>query len=219
MHARHPSAVRPLPVGAPDDAVPGRPEGAAVPRRPRCRHLGEQQLRTDDGPASTAEAAGGDFVVNLDSWKLSGALRLSKLGQTINLPSTSTFTGAANLTQQSLTGRTAITPFTTTVSVVGIQAKVAIRIIPTGPVVGKISLDDDGNLHLLGNAPVSIQIISLNALGLNLGTNCRTDGGTQIPLKFDGPVSALGTGKFTSYSQVTIPTFTDCGAYGRCSAP
>lgn len=165
-------------------------------------------------PVSTAEEAGGDFIVNLERWRLSGALRLSKRGQTINLPTTSTFTGAANLTQKKLSGSTAITPFTTTVSVLGIQAKVAIRIIGTGPVVGSISLDDDGNLHMLGNAPVSIQIISLNALGLNLGTNCRTDGGTQIPLKFDGPVSALGTGKFTSYSQVTIPTFTDCGAYG-----
>ncbi len=169
---------------------------------------------TNSAPVSTAEAAGGDFIVNLDRWKLSGTLRLQKLGQTIALPSTSTFTGAANLTQKSLTGLTSIPPFFTTVSVLGIQARVAIRIIPTGPVVGRIALDDRGFLSLLGNAPVSIQIVSLNALGLNLGTNCRTDGGTQIPLKFDGPVSALGTGKFTSVTQVTIPTFTDCGAYG-----
>lgn len=165
-------------------------------------------------PPSTAEAAGGDFIVNLERWKLSGLLRLQKLGQTITLPSSSSFTGAANLTQKSLTGLTSITPFTTTVTVLGIQARVVIRIIPTGPVVGRIELDDNGNLSLLGNAPVSIQIVSLNALGLNLGTNCRTDGGTQIPLKFNGPVSALGTGKFTSITQVTIPTFTGCGAYG-----
>lgn len=165
-------------------------------------------------PVSTAEEAGGDFIVNLTKWKLAGSLRLAKLNQTIALPSTSIFDGAANLTQKTITGRTLIPPFITTVNVLGINAKVSITLVPTGPIVGSIALDDQGNLRLRGNAPISIRINSLSALGLNLGTNCRTDGGTQIPLSFDGPVSALGTGRFLSVTQVTIPTFTDCGGYG-----
>jgi pimeloyl-ACP methyl ester carboxylesterase len=165
-------------------------------------------------PTSTAEAAGGDFIVNLSRWKLAGALRLAKLGQSVVLPSSSLFDGSANLTQKTITGRTLIAPFQTTVTVLGIPARVSITLLGTGPIVGTIALDDQGNLRLRGNAPISIRINSLSALGLNLGTNCRTEIGTQIPLSFDGPVSALGTGKFTSVTQVTIPTFTDCGGYG-----
>ncbi len=99
-------------------------------------------------------------------------------------------------------------------TVLGIQAKVNITLVPAGPVTGRIALDDNGQLSLQGNAPVTIRIESLNALGLNLGTNCRTVTPAQIPLAFNGPVSALGTGTFTSTTSVTIPDLTDCGLYG-----
>ncbi len=165
-------------------------------------------------PVSTADAPGGDFVVNLDQWNLAGSVRLKTLNQTLALPTTSRFTGTTNLTTQKLDGLASIPPFFTTIDILGIKIKTAITMVPTGRIVGSVSLDDNGYLHLSGTAPMILRIESLGAFGITFGTNCRTQSSLQIPIRYDGPVSALGTGKLTSSTTATIPPLTDCGAYG-----
>ena len=165
-------------------------------------------------PVSTADAPGGDFIVNLDQWNLSGSVRLKTLNQTLALPSTSKFNGTTNLTTQKLDGAANIPPFFTTIDILGIKIKTAITLVPTGPIVGSVSLDDNGQLHLSGNAPMYLRIESLGAVGITFGTNCQTERSLQIPIKYDGPVSALGTGKLTSSTTATIPPLVNCGAYG-----
>lgn len=165
-------------------------------------------------PVSTADAKGGDFIVKLDNWLLSGSVKLKTLNQTLALPDAARFNGTTNLTTQKLNGQAAIPPFNTIIDILGIKVRTKITMVPTGPVEGDVSLDDDGNLHLDGNAPMILRIESLQAVGITFGTNCRTERSLQISIKYDGPVSALGTGKLTSSTSGTIPPLVDCGVYG-----
>lgn len=164
-------------------------------------------------PPSTADPAGGDHIVNLDKWTLSGTASLAKLRQSLTLPAGSEFTGAANLTQQRLVGGLRVPSFFTTIDILGLKVRTAINLVPTGDIQGTIKLDDNGNITIVGNAPVIVRVESLQLGLINLGTNCRTERGVQIPLSFSGPVSALGTGGLTFDSTATFPNFTDCGAY------
>ncbi|MBJ7472077.1 MAG: hypothetical protein JHD16_12285 [Solirubrobacteraceae bacterium] len=165
-------------------------------------------------PVSNADTPGGDFVVNLDNWNLSGSVRLRTLNQTLALPTTSRFNGTTNLTTQKLDGLATIPPFFTTIDILGIKVRTAITLVPTGRIAGSVNLDDTGKLTINATAPLILRIESLNAVGLTFGTNCRTQTSLQIPVRYSGPVSALGTGKLTSSTTATIPPLTDCGAYG-----
>lgn len=165
-------------------------------------------------PSSTAPPHGGDFVVNLDHWQLSGTTTLAKLGQVLTLPADSTFDGSANLTTQTLTGNLSIKPFTTVISLLGIKVTTAITLTPAAAVSGTIALDGDGNLHVSGKAPVTVGIRSLSLGPITLGTNCRTSSPLNIPLQYDGPVSDLGSKGLTFNSVATFPSLTGCGLYG-----
>lgn len=165
-------------------------------------------------PTSTADAPGGDFIVKLDNWLLSGTVKLKTLNQTLALPDASRFNGTTNLTTQKLDGQASIPPFNTIIDIAGIKVRTKITLVPTGPIVGAVNLDDNGDLHLDGNAPMILRIESLQAVGITFGTNCRTERSLQISIKYDGPVSALGTGKLTSSTPGTIPPLVDCGVYG-----
>lgn len=165
-------------------------------------------------PQSTAETPRGDHIVQLRDWTLSGTASLAKLRQTLTLPSGSLFSGDANLTKRTLTGGIEVPPFFTTIDILGLKIRTAIKLVPTGAISGSIQLLDNGNLRIRGNAPVIVRVESLQLGVINLGTNCRTSRGVQIPLAFDGPVSALGAGALRFNSVATFPTFTDCGAYG-----
>lgn len=165
-------------------------------------------------PTDTSETPGGDHIVNLDKWNLTGAVSLAKLRQSLNLPDGSTFSGAANLTKKQLTGGLDVPSFFTTIKLVGLNIRTSLKLVPTGDIQGTIALDDNGNISIRANAPVIIRVESLQLGLINLGTNCRTERGVQIPLSFDGPVSALGTTGLTFTPTATFPNMTDCGAYG-----
>jgi pimeloyl-ACP methyl ester carboxylesterase len=165
-------------------------------------------------PTSTANPGGGDFTVNLDNWNLNGKATLAKLNQSLTLPAGSTFNGTANLTKKLLVGSIAVQPFTTVIDILGIKVNTAIKLVPTGNIQGNVNLDDNGQLHIVGSAPVSVRINSLTVGPINLGTNCKTQSTTHIPIRFDGPVSALGTGQLTSNTLATFPPLADCGIYG-----
>lgn len=168
---------------------------------------------TKPPPVSTAPPQGGDFLVNLTNWSLTGTTSLAKLGQTIKLPSTSSFTGSANLTDSDLSGTVKIPPFATTISLAGLPVKVSLDIRPSGSVFGDVSLDNDGQLHLDATAPVYIYLKNVT-VGITLGTNCRTRYPVLIPLKFDGPVTALGDSTLKFASIASFSELIDCGLYG-----
>ncbi|MDQ8046117.1 MAG: lipase family protein [Solirubrobacteraceae bacterium] len=165
-------------------------------------------------PVSTANPGGGDFIVSLPDWTLSGTAHLAKLNQNLTLPAGATFDGSANLTSRLLSGAIDIPSFTTTIDIAGIKILTSLTLTPTGNTQGTVTLDDNGQLHIKAEAPVVIHINSLTAGPIKLGTNCRTQSTVHIPLSFDGPVSSLGTGSLTFNTAATIPPLTDCGVYG-----
>lgn len=164
-------------------------------------------------PQSTADAPGGDFQVNLDNWQLKGSVYLAKLKQTLALPPTSSFTGSANLSTGLIDGQANITPFATTIKILGLGVKVSLIIEPAGRVNGTINLTDDGRLQMNATAPVILKIRSFGAFGINFGAGCRTERPVIIPLQFDGSVGRLGNGTFTSVSEASFPQLENCGLY------
>jgi len=165
-------------------------------------------------PVSTALPGHGDLTVALNNWTLSGTAGLKKLGQSATIPAGSTFNGTADVTSGDLDGAINIPPFNTTVTIAGIGVKTALSLVPTGNVTGTVSLDDNGDLHLFGIAPVIVHIKSLSAFGAQFGTNCVSDHTMHIPIKYDGSIGNLGAGKLTSNTIATFPNFTNCGIYG-----
>jgi predicted dienelactone hydrolase len=165
-------------------------------------------------PVSTAAPRGGDQIVNLNAWNLTGTVRLNTLAQTLALPTTSRLTAVTNLTQQTLVADIAVPYFKTQIKVLGIPVKVGLNLVPTGQATGTVSLDDEGQLHLSGNAPVAVRLENLGVGPIQLGTNCRTERGVQIPITFDGSVAALGDGTLGTKSTATFPNLVDCYIYG-----
>lgn len=158
-------------------------------------------------PASTANPGGGNFVVTLDQWPLTASVSLKTLGQTVNMPSASTFTADTDITAQTLKGGLSIPDFTTTISVLGIPTKVGLKVTPAGDTTGTASLDTTGQLHIHGMAKAYISVTSL--AGINLG-ECKTTSPVEFPLDFDGPVSALGSGGVNFSGTTTFPTLKGC---------
>jgi hypothetical protein len=158
-------------------------------------------------PASTANPGGGNFVVTLNQWPLTASVSLKTLGQTVDMPSTSTFTADTDITAQTLKGGLSIPDFTTTIKVLGIPTKVGLKVTPAGDTTGTASLDTTGQLHIHGMAKAYISVTSL--AGVNVG-ECKTTSPVEFPLDFDGPVSALGSGGVNFSGTTTFPTLKGC---------
>lgn len=165
-------------------------------------------------PTSTAPPSGGDQIVNLDKWILSGTVRLRTLATTLAIPPAGTITASANLTQQSLQANMSVPPFNSQIKVLGIPVRVAITLIPTGPITGTARLGDDGTLSVRGNAPVIVKVRSLGLGPIVIGADCRTERGVQIPVFYEETVGGLGDGRFGSTSTATFPNMVGCGLYG-----
>jgi hypothetical protein len=164
-------------------------------------------------PTSTANPGGGDFVVSMKSWPLSGVLNLKTLAQSVALPEGSTFTADANMTQGTIKGSMAIPTFTGTIKVAGLPADVKMMVTEAAPTTGSASLDTDGLLHVHGMASVNIQIVSAGVSVLQLPVGCRTSAPVLMPIDYDGPLSALGNGNLVFNGTTTFPPMTDCGLY------
>lgn len=168
-------------------------------------------------PQSTAPPQTGDFLVNLNQWHLSGTARLDRLSSTLTLPTSSRFTGSANLTKQTLSaplGGVVIPDFNGTISLAGLNVGVRVSIRQLSPLTGTARLDDDGTLRLQGNLGIEVKIRSLNLFGIQLGANCRTRYPVNVPYRFDGNVASIGNGGLISSTTTNFSEFVDCGLYG-----
>lgn len=164
-------------------------------------------------PTSTANPAGGDFVVSLKRWPLSGVLNLKTLAQSVALPAGSTFTADTNITQGSIAGSMSVPTFTGNIKVAGLPADVKMMVTEASPTTGTATLDTDGNLHVHGTAAVNIQIVSAGVSVLQLPIGCKTSAPVLLPIDFDGPVSSLGNGNLVFNGATTFPPMKDCGLY------
>lgn len=164
-------------------------------------------------PTSTANPGGGDFIVSMKSWPLSGVLNLKTLAQSVALPEGSTFTADANMTTSTINGSLAVPTFTGTVKVAGLPADVKMMVTQAAPMTGTVSLDTDGLLHIHGMASVNIQIVSAGVSLLQLPVGCKTSAPVMMPIDYDGPLSSLGNGNLVFNGTTTFPPMTDCGLY------
>lgn len=160
-------------------------------------------------PTSTANPGGGDFVVSLAKWNLTGTMTLATMqNQVVTLPSGANFSSDANITRNALSNSTLAVPdFSTSLKVLGIPTKVGLRITQVGAPSGTVSLDTAGQLHVHGSTSVNITITSLDGIGVG---SCTTETPVVLPLNFDGPVSALGSGGLTFKGTTTFPKIKGC---------
>ncbi len=165
-------------------------------------------------PSSTANPGGGDFVVSLNDWPLKASLSLKKLGSTLALPATSTFSGATDLTSQQLQhGTIAVPAFSTSITALGIlPLGLKVALVQQGAATGTASLDASGNLHINGSVKETVELPSISFLGIDLvSSSCHTETPVTFPLTFNGPVSSLGDGQLTFSGSATFPSLTGCG--------
>jgi len=166
-------------------------------------------------PKSTANPGGGNFVVSLKEWPLTASVGLKTLAQTVNLPTTSTFSADTDITAQRLTGALSIPDFKQSLKILGIGSQVGLKITPVGQATGTASLDNAGQLHVHGKAYADITVTSVS--GLPIGS-CKTVTPVEFPINFDGPVSSLGNGKLTFTGTTTFPQIKGCIISGILSA-
>ena len=164
-------------------------------------------------PTSTATPSSGDWLVALDQWPLHGTLNLSKLSGTITLPSSSTFSGAVDLTSDQLqNGTIASSTFSTKISFLGIPLSATIALVQSGPATGTASLDSSGQLHIGGSVSEAVQLKSVGFIGINLSLgSCQTVSPVTFGLTFNGPVSSLGDGQLTFSGSTRFPSLHNCG--------
>jgi len=158
-------------------------------------------------PKSTAYPPGGNLVVGLDKWPLTASVGLKTLGQTVNLPATSTFTAEADVTQPRLSGTLDVPNFKQTIKIIGLPISVGLQITPVGSATGTVNLDNEGQLKIRGNAQANITITSV--LGIPFG-ECKTEKPVDFPLEFDGPVSSLGNGGLVFQGTTSFPAIKGC---------
>jgi len=164
-------------------------------------------------PTSTANPAGGSFIVSLDKWLLGGSVYVKGLDQSIVLPSSSTFSAQTNLTTKSLTGSLSVPQFTSNLKILGVPLDVKVS-LSKDPANASVNLDNAGQLHVHGTASATIGIEAAGELGINIPIGCKTSAPVQFPLHFDGPVSALGAGGLKFSGTTTFPSLTGCGLWG-----
>ncbi len=170
-------------------------------------------------PTSTANPGGGDFIVSLNQWTLNASLTLKTLGDTLNVPPGSTFSGATDLTSQQLQNATTSVPtYTTTLKVLGIPLTATVGLVQDGAATGTASLDTSGNLHINATAQETLQMKSVGLLGINIPLgSCQTSTPVTFALNFNGPVSSLGDGQLKFSGSTAFPGLANCGPFGLFS--
>ena len=162
---------------------------------------------TAAAPASTANPGGGDFVVTLNKWNLTGEIGLKTLAQTVYLPAGSTFTADANVTSKSLNGSLSIPDYKTTIKLIGINTSVGLRVTAAGATTGSNVVGNDGSLTITGQSPANITVTSV--LGIPFG-ECKTVSPVIFGLNFKSGVAALGDGSLGFSGTTTFPQIKGC---------
>jgi dienelactone hydrolase len=165
-------------------------------------------------PKANPNPGGGDFIVSLDNWDVSGNVGLKTLGQTVPLPAGSKIKANANVTAKTLTGALTFPAYKTPIKVIGLNLSIGLLIESAGNLTGSNSVDNDGVLRISGKAPVNITVT--NVLGLSWGT-CKTVSPVDFPVTFEGPVSALGNGGLQFSGTTTFPQIKGCFISGILS--
>ena len=166
-------------------------------------------------PTSTAAPKAGDWLVNLKSWPLAATIHLKTLNASLNLPSSTTFSGATDLTSDQLQNGVVSAPtFSTSITALGIlPLGLTVSLAQQGPASGSASLDSNGQLHINGAVRETIKMSTISFLGLNLvSSTCQTSSAVNFPLVFNGPVASLGNGNLKFSGTTTFPDLTNCGA-------
>ena len=160
-------------------------------------------------PVSTANAPSGDFIVSLNKWSLTAVVHLKTLAQRVTMPDTSTFSADCNMMTKKITGNMSIPAFKAPINVI-LPMLVSMQItgIGTNPMTGTVSLDNSGNLHVHGHMMADVRIQQISALGIPIGTYVHTKNPVDFPIDFDGPISALGSGKLTFTGTTTFSSMT-----------
>jgi hypothetical protein len=158
-------------------------------------------------PVATPEDVSGNLKVKLDNWKLAVKVDLKTLKQTILLPDTSTFSAMTDMNAKTLDGSLNIPEFRQGLKLLGIGAQTGLRIVPEGPVLGTVSLDEEGILRVKGEAKVNITVSSV--WGIPFG-ECKTSAPVVFPLNFEGPISSLGNGNLTFTGTTSFPMIKGC---------
>lgn len=158
-------------------------------------------------PKSTANPGGGDFVVTLDKWNLTGEIGLKTLAQTVYLPAGSTFSANSNVTQKTLKGSLAIPDYKTTVKLIGINTSVGLRVSAAGDTTATNVVGNDGSLTINGQSPANITVTSV--LGIPFG-ECKTVSPVIFPLNLKGNVATLGDGTLGFSGTTTFPQIKGC---------
>lgn len=158
-------------------------------------------------PTNTNTKPGGNFVVALDKWPLTATVGLKTLGQTVYLPSTSTFSATTDITAKTLNGTLNVPDFKQSLKIIGIGSQIGMKVTPAGATTGTASLDNAGKLHVHGTAYADITITSVS--GIPVG-ECKTVTPVAFPLNFDGPVSSLGNGGLNFSGTTTFPQVKGC---------
>jgi hypothetical protein len=164
-------------------------------------------------PTSTANPGGGDFVVSLKGWPLSGSIGLTTLAQSVVLPAGATMTADTNMTAQTLSGNVSIPTFTSNLKIAGLPVDVKLKVVPVAPVTGTASLDDMGTLRVTGSTAVDIYVVSAGESILQLPFGCKTETPVLLPINFQGPVSSLGNGNLSFTGTTTFPPMKECGVF------
>ena len=158
---------------------------------------------------SVPAASAADFVIPFTNYKVSGALTVKKLDQSITLPDGSTFNGSANLTTGQLSGDVFIPEFTSTIRVLGVPTRVTTKLDQAQPAQGTIALDSTG-VHIRSTTSAILRIKKLRLGLLGVPTTCRTSEPIQLTLNYDGPLSY----PLNFNGTTTIPSLTGCGLLG-----
>lgn len=157
-------------------------------------------------PTPTANDTSGNLLVTLDKWRLGGAMRMRTLAQNVVIPSTSTFSGLADINAKTINGSIHIPKFVAPIKLVGAPMPVALTIEPATGVTGLLELDRQGILHEHSEVKVNIKVTSL--VGTPIGI-CRTASPVTMKLDFDGPVAQFGR-QLTFIGTSTFPPMTGC---------
>lgn len=153
-------------------------------------------------PKADPNPVDGDFLFSLREWKLDAMVHLNRLDQDVFMPEDSSFSAETNMTQNTLTGTMSIPTFKAPIRVV-LPLKVELSVIPVGEATGTASLDNDGVLHIEGNAYANIAVTGVGVSRLaGIPVNLITEEPVDFGLSLAKPVSCLGAGK-TNFSGLT----------------
>lgn len=163
-------------------------------------------------PSSNANPGGGDFVVTLDEWPLDANIHLATLDQDVELPEESSFTADTNMTAGTLDGDLSVPDFSTKLNIV-LPLDVNLSVLPSSRTTGSASLDNQGQLHVDGQAFANITVKSAGFGALQIPFGCQTESPVAFPVNFDGPISDLGAGNLTFTGTTTFPPMKSCGLF------